>query len=178
METLTAQKKHLQDTIQELQFQLEKIQRLLSQSAETPETEEKIKRYLEKKRKIEENLSEQQQKLAGVTRDIAAVQRGWEEKDDASGQVQVADTEEKTQDNAAICPTVSEDDRSQEITAQQDAQEAHIPACETETASAQPEEFSLDAAEPDSAESGNAGEVNDAVPEGIISESENEWEEE
>lgn len=51
LETLTAQKKHLQDTIQELQFQLEKIQRLLSQSAETPETEEKIKRYLEKKRK-------------------------------------------------------------------------------------------------------------------------------
>lgn len=178
LETLTAQKKHLQDTIQELQFQLEKIQRLLSQSAETPETEEKIKRYLEKKRKIEEKLSEQQQKLAGVTRDIAAVQRGWEEKDDASGQVQAADTEEKTQDNAAICPTVSEDDRSQEITAQQDAQEAHIPACETETASAQPEEFSLDAAELDSAESDDAGEVNDAVPEEIISESENEWEEE
>ncbi len=64
----------------------------MSQSAETPETEEKIKRYLEKKRKIEENLSEQQQKLAGVTRDIAAVQRGWEEKDEASGQVQAADT--------------------------------------------------------------------------------------
>ncbi len=63
-------------------------------------------------------------------------------------------------------------------TAQQDPQEAHIPACETETASAQPEEFSLDAAEPDSAESDNAGEVNDAVPEEIISESENEWEEE
>ena len=34
LETLTAQKKHLQDTIQELQFQLEKMQRLLSQSAE------------------------------------------------------------------------------------------------------------------------------------------------
>lgn len=33
-------------------------------------------------------------------------------------------------------------------------------------------------AEPDSAESDNAGEVNDAVPEEIISESENEWEEE
>ena len=94
----------MQDTIQELQFQLEKIQRLLSQSAETPETEEKIKRYLEKKRKIEEKLSEQQQKLAGVTRDIAAVQRGWEEKDDASGQVQAADTEEKTQTTLQSVP--------------------------------------------------------------------------
>ncbi len=172
LETLTAQKKHLQDTIQELQFQLEKMQRLLSQSSETPETGEKIKR------KIEENLSEQQQKLANVTRDIAAMQRCREEKDEASGQVQAADTEEKTQDNAAICPTVSEDDLSQGITAQQVTQENSIPTCETEIASAQPEEFSLDAAEPDSTENDNAGEVNDAVLKEIISTSQNEWEEE